>query len=100
MRKLLALLTLFPALAAAGPHQDLVAKQERCRTSGELAQAFHGAQKTVITGALDDAKLRVKKKTMTKKKYDELVKTVMEGVTAKTPKDAYMRGWAVCMDVE
>jgi uncharacterized protein YpuA (DUF1002 family) len=101
MKTIIGLVMLATSVAAhASDYSAAAQQQQRCRASGELAQSVRGASKERVMKALDDAKARVKAKQLSKKKYDEFGRTVMVGVTASSDRDAYMQGWAICMDAK
>ena len=86
------------AQPSPGGYLSAAEKQERCRTDGELSQSFFGAKPETILAAFDDAKEKVRTKKLSKKKADDFRFLVYSGMSASSPQDAYMRGWAACMD--
>lgn len=84
--------------AMAGDYSAAVNKQSRCESAGELARSYYGVPTaTFRVDAADIQKMmdikKISKKVGTATRYLMFV-----GISAKSPKDAYMQGWGWCMD--
>lgn len=84
--------------AASVDHSSEVAKQKRCKSDGELAKSFHGAEPAAVKAAYAVAAEKVKTKQLSSQKADNLRFLIYQGFSATSPEAAYMRGWAACMD--
>lgn len=84
--------------AIAGDYSDAVNKHSKCEAAGELAKSFYGLSNEKFKEAVNDIGREEKEKKISKKMSVDTQYIIFMGNSAKSPKDAYLRAWAWCMD--
>jgi hypothetical protein len=86
------------AAPSSGGYSESAAKQERCRSDGQVSKSFFGAEPKDILAVFEDIKKKIRDRELSETKGDDLRFLVYSGMTAPSPDAAYMRGWSACMD--
>ncbi len=86
--------------ATAGKYSDAAAKLARCESAGRLSESMFGTSKKELLEQLDKVSAQKKAGSISKKLAGDTSYLLFTGQYAKTKREAYMNGWAWCMDQE
>lgn len=99
MKALLAFVLAVAANAAvAGDYAKAVGRQDQCTTAGSAAASAHSMTQSEAQALLADIQSKIKTKAIDRKRGNDLLFYVTMGRVADSPREAYMRVWAECMD--
>lgn len=87
-----------PVLASAATYTDAVEKQSKCKAAGELSQSFYGSTREHLQAEAKKVQAQEKHKKISKDLSTETVYLMYVGYKASSAREAYMKGWAQCMD--
>jgi Skp family chaperone for outer membrane proteins len=87
-----------PILASAATYTDAVEKQSKCKAAGKLSQSFYGTTREHLQAEAKKVQVQEKLKKISKDLSSETVYLMYIGYKASSAHEAYMKGWAQCMD--
>jgi uncharacterized membrane protein YebE (DUF533 family) len=86
------------SMASAGDYSRAVAQQERCEKAGSAARDAFAMNKDERKALLQMIKAKIADGKIDKKHGEQLQDYVILAVISDSPREAYMRAWADCMD--
>lgn len=84
--------------ALATTYSDAVERQSKCEAAGKISQSSHGITQAELRSTVADLSKQMDTKKVSKKLGGDMQYLVWVGYSADSSTNAYMKGWAWCMD--